>query len=653
MTLSPEQIQAYRNKYKIGDSTAPATDQTTQAAPMPSPEERIAKLKASTTQMPQDTGGGSQEMPAPEEKSGLAKVGGFIKDVAKDAAKTLVVKPVARATEAIGRTGIFGQNIKKGYEEMADNGESQNLNTALGNYDIESVKGGLAGAKQVVGEGLKSASYLYGAGGAKKAGSELVNQTFKQSLKTGAKTGTASGAAYGAGDALEQDKGAGDVIKDTAIGAVTGLATGVALPAIGGVASKTVKGFANRAERKATEKALLGSDNIPNSRIATPDSRIATKALDEAGKVVDDPVAKEAVRQGIPEADVAFIKTSNPEVQTAMRRMTEIREKGITDKVYGATNRSTDVVGDSVMEHANFLEKTNKEAGQELNTVAQKLNGKNIDSTKALTQFETDLVENAGIKIGKDGKLNFKGSDFEGLNAVQKSINDAWGRAMRAAKSGDALALHRVKSYIDQMVEYGAGGEGLKGKASAILKKFRHNIDETLDKRFPTYNKVNTRFADTIKELEKIHNALGSKFKLSDINAHKKLGASMRSILSNGSGRASILQLIDGMTGTTKKYGLQTKNDPIRLALYADTLEKIFGSEASTSLLGNMEKAGKAVSAGVEMTKDGVIPTVIKGGKFLADMARGVNSEAKMKALKELIRGNSKPTSNFGKKITR
>src|SRR5262245_50977905 len=49
------------------------------------------------------------------------KKGGFIADTVN----TLLVKPAARATELIGRTGVLGETVKKGYEEMA--GQDQKL----------------------------------------------------------------------------------------------------------------------------------------------------------------------------------------------------------------------------------------------------------------------------------------------------------------------------------------------------------------------------------------------------------------------------------------------------------------------------------------------------------------------------------------------
>lgn len=104
------------------------------------------------------------------------KKDGIVKSIAKDVVGTLVTKPAARATEAITRVVSPNSLATKGYEAMADEGQSQSFN----GINVEQQKGfGEGGGKQIIGEALKSASYLipYGkvAGGVAKAtGSKLV-----------------------------------------------------------------------------------------------------------------------------------------------------------------------------------------------------------------------------------------------------------------------------------------------------------------------------------------------------------------------------------------------------------------------------------------------------------------------------------------------
>jgi hypothetical protein len=355
------------------------------------------------------------------------------------------------------------------------------------------------------------------------------------------------------------------------------------------------------------------------------------------------------VRQGIPEADVALIKSASDVDKAKMAKMLDIRQNSLTNK--RVTARSTDVVGDTFLETAKFIESKNRQAAKDLDMVAQRLGGKKADPTEAILQFGTDL-DGAGIKINSKGMLNFRGSDFEGIKGAQTAINNVWSRVNRAAKSGNALELHRLKRFIDETVTYGKTAEGLSGRAERLLKGLRHNIDHVLDTTFPQYNKVNTVFADTIKELNNISDSMGHSFKLGDSFANAKVGTTMRRILSNTQSRAQILQMLESMQKTSRKYGFNSPDDIVTQTLFADTLEKMLGTEAPTSFLGNLEKgvdrAGEALAVGNDLAKGNVVSGTIKAGKYLIDATRGINQENKLNALRALL-GGKKPSSVFGK----
>lgn len=157
---------------------------------------------------------------------------GFLETLIKDPIKTLLVKPADRFAEAVGRTGVLGQDIKKGYEMMSDEGQSR----TFGGIEVEPQKAfGEGGAGQIAGDVLKSGSYLYTGG--KVPGiiqSGMKGNIIKAGMK-GAQTGAITGAAYGAGEGLHQGKDAQGVLTDAAIGGGIGLATGGVLGGVGGV----------------------------------------------------------------------------------------------------------------------------------------------------------------------------------------------------------------------------------------------------------------------------------------------------------------------------------------------------------------------------------------------------------------------------------
>uniref|UniRef100_A0A6H1ZKR0 Uncharacterized protein n=1 Tax=viral metagenome TaxID=1070528 RepID=A0A6H1ZKR0_9ZZZZ len=581
---------------------------------------------------------------------------GFFKSLIKAPLESLLVKPVVRtaqAIEGVGREvlGLGSEEGRRAYEERISKDIKVPI-PLLGDINVEAVKPGMSGIKQALGEGLEAGSYFVGGGGAAAIGKGAIKSTLGRAAIQGVKVGAKSGTLFGMGQSLQEDKDLGGVIGGGLTGAAVG---GVAGGALAGAGQKIISKIASSAKKKATELSLLkgelpGPPGLPSGPL--PDARIATKKLSESGKVVTDKVGKEAVRQGIPEVDVALIKTSSAVDKSKMAKMLDVRQSQLANK--RITDRATDVVGDTFVNSvAKPIEKLNKEAGQKLEMVARRLAGKKIDPSPAVTDFAGSL-EGAGITVRKNGTLNFKNSNFEGLKGSQQLITNVWNRALRVAKTGDALQLHRTKSYIDEIVNYGKQAEGLSGKAQAMLKQFRHNIDGILDSRFPIYNKVNTQFADTIQQLNNMGAAIGKTFKLGDTFADARSGLAMRRILSNTQSRSEILKLLDGMQQVAQKYGVKINEDIITQANFADVLEKMLGTEAPTSFLGqtgravsNLGQVGMDVSRG---TPSGLISGTIKAGKYVIDITRGITQENKINALRALLRTESNKASNFGVK---
>lgn len=504
-----------------------------------------------------------------------------------------------------------------------------------------------------VGRGAELISYGLG-GAAVKAGAQgVAKQSALQLAKRGAIEGAKVGGLAGAGQQVAEtgELGAG-TLKAGLTGAAVGGAIGGAVPlAVKGAKKVVQKGqgiMAEKTAQKAQEAALL--------RSKTPDASIATKTL-QKGKVITDKTAKEVVRQGVPEADVALIKTSSSTDKSKMLKALDIREKQLTNR--RVTERASDVVGDSVLSQAKYIEKTNRQAAKNLNTVAQRLSGKRVNAETAITQFSDDL-ERSGVGVRANGTLNFKNSDFEGIKSAQTAINNVWNRAVRVARKGDALELHRTKTYIDEIVSYGKQAEGLSGKAENILKSFRRNADGILDTRFPTYNNANTIYSETIQELNKLGEVMGRKFRLSDQFADTRTGVAMRRLFSNTQSRSTLLQLVESMQNVAKKYGMKIDEDVINQAAFVDMLEKSLGPEASTGLAGEVVKglesfgssggfggAQQLGSAASEAMRGNIVRGTIKAGGVLIDKLRGINQENRIKAIRALLKEGAK-TSNFG-----
>lgn len=164
---------------------------------------------------------------------------GFLRSMIEDPIKTLIVTPAARFSEVVGRRGLLGSNIKRGYEEMTSQDQT------FGGINIPRQKGfDEGGASQILGEAAKTASYLYTPGVAKGAlQTGLKGQVISGALQ-GAKAGAIGGGSYSFGDAVQRaENSTSDVAYKTLFGAGVGGATGGLLGATVPLIVKTVNGI--------------------------------------------------------------------------------------------------------------------------------------------------------------------------------------------------------------------------------------------------------------------------------------------------------------------------------------------------------------------------------------------------------------------------
>lgn len=583
--------------------------QTTAPAPTASVSAFDAlKTKETATPVSQET----------EKKDGVIKT--FVKDIARPVL-TLGARPI-QAVAALG--GATANQIDEATKKIAGDLVAPTPRNAT---DV--VKD--------VGRAAETISYGLGGAAVKTGVKTALKETIKQAVKRGAIEGAKAGGMFGAGEAVEESGNLVDAVEGGVKGAIGGAIGGAVIPAVAGKAKSV---FGRRAAEKAEQVALVESK--------TPDARVATKKITPDGKIVTDKVAKEAVRQGVEEADVALIKSGSVTDKSKMKKMFDIRENQLVNK--RTTDRATDVVGDTYINNtAKFLEKKNREARKNLDLVANRLAGKKVDVTDALSDFASQL-DNAGITLGNRNSLNFKNSVFRNVPSVQNDLGKFWREAVRVARLGDARQVHILKKSIDEIVEYGAEGLGMKGSVANMLKSLRHNLDGTLDKKFAQYNKVNTQYAETIGEMQKIAALMGKKFRVGDNFADARMGLILRRILGNTQSRSEILRLLESSQNMARKYGAKIDEDVITQANFADLLEKTLGSEAPTSFLGQGERFTSKLQEIIQAPN--LAGSAIKATQFAAETARGISQENKRKALRALLENEMIPTpkvSNFGR----
>jgi hypothetical protein len=578
---------------------------------------------------PTDTSTPTPITPPVEKRTFMEKVAGFTggEKIAQGLGQALANPEIAKTQQKLLNDAIAqqGELLKKRKEILALGGDTTAIDKGLAfnQEDLSQIGGGLENLlnqkgltnKQVIGDALQLGTTVLGAGQlpgmAKSAvGATGVKAGLVQGAKAGAKAGTVYGASSGVSGALKEDKSASEIALSGVTGAVSGAATGAALGGVVGGVSGGVKGYALR-KRILDGQIQSGEKTVSN--IVNP---IQQKAV------------KIAKQQGFDDVDIEFMNTMKPQDKLQAQKMISLAEKASTNK--RIIERPIDIVGDSMIERVKFIKTKNSTAGKAVDATAKALKGKRVDTT-SLREKALSLLEDAGVTPNKNGTPNWSKSIFNKTPELQsklmKSLSDL------PAGEIDAYDLHNFKKSIDEVVNYGVGGEGLKGKSASILKAIRTSADEILDANFSGYNKANTDYKVTRDVLEIVDDLFGKK-----VGVTKERGGQLlRSVFSNNTQRQRVMALVEQLDKTSKVYGGKFKDNLIDQAMFTEILEDVYGTQAVTSLQGQVARAVK----GTQKVMEGVRNPLKGAGDLLAagiEKSMGVSDKNKKKILQSLLK---------------
>jgi len=519
-----------------------------------------------------------------------------------------------------------------------------------GSFD-ESLAGRAAGSAGEV------AAMGAGAGAALRQGAKALPELAKQGesaaaglLRTMGQTTPAAdvalGAVSGAGEEVGRDVGGETGAMVGAIGApVAAVAGPQAVKRLFTRQSPVKQEIARLIQDKtpdtSTAKYKLADDaaqkSLPDLRPKSPVQQIRSAVESQTPRIAKDSTARETLKQGFDEGVIAAVKQASKSDKRKMLKMVNAMEQGKRNKQFAMRNRPADVAGDSLLSRIKTVRKINKEAGSELEKVAKGLKGKPVEQDRAIDQFINDLGE-IGVSIGDDLKPVFRDSDIEGQENVQRIISRMVKR-LADTKAPDAYDAHRLKRYIDENVSYGKRQEGMTATTERILKNLRRNIDSALDEAYPAYDKANTKYADTRQALDSIAEATPSKLDIMSPSADKQLGTTTRRLMSNAQSRGNLIDSIDTLETTAKKYGANFDDDLMIQTLFADELDTVFKPVARTSFQGQVEQG---IKAGLDATQETAAGMAARAGKSAVDKLKGVNEENAFKSIKELLTEGAK-----------
>lgn len=489
--------------------------------------------------------------------------------------------------------------------------------------------------KEVVGDALQLATTVASVGSLPGAAKNVVTATgakagLIEGAKIGAKTGLLFGGATGASQALKNNKNLEDTVADTAKGALTGAVTGgIVSGLIGGVTgalnAKKAKDLLLKARSASTTAAGDVATDLKPSLTTTVKDKIK-------GDKVFGGMVKEAKKQGFNDAEINFLSTVSDQDKPTLKKMFDLTVKAQSDP--RQITRAGDILGDNVTNQVKQVVKLNREAGSLVDKTAKALRGQEVDISP-LKEAITTKLDDLGIALADDGTLDFSQSVFKNTPAVQKEIQKV---IMSVPDGSDAYQLHIFKKSIDELVDYGTTGEGLKGNSKNLLKGFRSAADDVLDNTFDDYNAANTSFKETRDYIEAAKNLVGKKVDLGSKEGAQAFGQALRSAFSNNKSRGNTLKFIEDTHLIAKQLGLsgQEKN-LLDQAIYVNMLEETFGSEAATGLAGEVSKAINKAKTAVDVLRNpvqgglGVVADVI-------EKSRNITPEAKKRILEAFIK---------------
>lgn len=430
--------------------------------------------------------------------------------------------------------------------------------------------------------------------------------------------GGAEGAIQGAGAAAEQDADAGEIALAGGIGAGVGGALGGSLGLLGGAAGRAFQKYRNA---KQVRNNLIQE--------GATDSRTARYFRDGSGQIQRDPVAQEAVKQGVNEGTVALIKGSSQTDRKKMQEAYNIYQRAKTDPKFDFYNRSSDIPGETVMNRYEAVKNVNKQAAEQLDEVAQGLRGNTVNPQQPAAEFADDLSK-MDIEIS-NGEIDFSGSIISDSKPAQKLITSIVNKMKNT--SNDAWELHKLKRSIDENIASGRS-EGLAGQAKVVAQRLRKNIDDILDSNFDAYNQVNTQYADTINALNEFDNVAGSGFNPDSNNVAGYLGTRLRQTTGNAMNRVPLIDAIDDLERTARKYGKNFDDDVVTQVDFVNELEKLFGSQGDTTFQSQIQQG---VEQAGSMKGSTMWETAANLSKKGVDISRDINEEALESSIERLL----------------
>ena len=366
------------------------------------------------------------------------------------------------------------------------------------------------------------------------------------------------------------------------------------------------------------------------------------KRIDDFGRVKDDSLAKEALKQGVRKGDIQSIKVSNRETKDKMMDMLRRRMNIANNEAEALKTVPADVIGETFTPRLEYIQQRSLKARDELDNIAKnELKGLPIDTDRIADTFFTEL-DKLGVSIDDSQmpfKLSFTGSDISKDRASQRFIKDTMD-LLSEPLAPDALRAHKLKRQLDSLIDWNKKEKGgLSESGRRLSKNIRYNLNQVIRDVHPEYGQVNDVLSESIGALNDFSKTIKKDFDLASPTAAKRIGNEARILLSRYGKKYNLDEAIKNIDALAKKQGGKFKEDLDALLIFDKTLQDQFGSSLRGSFTAEVASGGKEGLKSMAGGKAGFAKHIFdKGVDVAADKFMNINDTQAYKTLYQLLK---------------
>ncbi|MBP9701401.1 MAG: hypothetical protein KBD47_00270 [Candidatus Pacebacteria bacterium] len=353
------------------------------------------------------------------------------------------------------------------------------------------------------------------------------------------------------------------------------------------------------------------------------------------GKKVFDTKANEALKAGIADQDIAFIKNASAADKKIFDKAMKVAEQASKDKTYA--RQPVEQAGKVIIDQANTVENARMKVGSELGIVRSKLAAVPVDVTDTAQNFYDDLAD-AGISVGDDG-LDFSKSKYANVPKIQKLVESVHQRLVSAGDTPNVKTVDMIRQQLGTEVDLGTLEGNLDKSAKRILQKVYGGLGENITYIDPKYAELSDQYSKLTSAMDYFQRALGKDFDATNINSALKAGEVGRRMLGNAASRP--LVVVENIQDLARAYGYNPNVDSRSQILFASFLEDLFGTTQSQSLQSQMTKGVNAAEEATGALTDaatgnasGLMSKALRKG---INLVRNITPERQIEAVRALI----------------